>query len=110
MNSERQLEIYKQVDEKILAVTKSKRYDYANEDVLSNFKGVSGAAKSLDIDITTATGYSLFMVLLKIARLSNLLNAEKTPNNESIEDSFLDGINYFKLAYCCYLDQNNEKS
>ena len=105
MTPEKQEEVYKEVDEKILAVTTSKRHDYANVDVLSNFKGVSQAAKSLGLDIGDSTQYALFMVILKIARLSNLLNSEKTPKNESIEDSFLDGINYFKLALCCHKDK-----
>jgi hypothetical protein len=106
MTAEKQIEIYQTLHDQIIKVTTSKRHDYANEDVLSNFKGVSQAAKSLGIDVTNPTGYSLFMVLLKIARLSNLLNSGKIPNNESIDDSFLDGINYFKLAYCCHKDQN----
>ncbi len=109
MTPEEQEKVYKEVDDKILAVTTSKRHDYANIDVLSNFKGVSQAAKSLGLDIGDSTQYALFMVILKIARLSNLLNSEKTPKNESVEDSFLDGINYFKLAYCCYSDQKESE-
>ena len=38
----------------------------------------------------------------------NELNAGKAPKNESVEDSFLDGINYFKMAYCCHLDKKLE--
>lgn len=33
----------------------------------------------------------------KLARLSALLNGNKTPNNESILDTFVDGSNYFAL-------------
>jgi len=102
MTAEQQIALYEAIDARILEVTKSKRVDYASADVLSNFKAVSAAAKALGVDVTNATGYSLFMVLLKIARLTNLLNEAKTPNNESIDDSFLDGINYFKLAYCTF--------
>lgn len=108
MTPEKQIETYKELDYKILGITTSKRHDYADVDVLSNFKGVSQAAKSLGIDIGDPVGYSLFMVILKIARLSNLLNNAKIPKNESIDDSFLDGINYFKLAYCCHKDKDNE--
>jgi len=108
MTPDKQLEIYTELHNKIISVTSSKRHDYAGADVLSNFKGVSEAAKALGIDVTNPTGYALFMVLLKIARLANLINAGKTPKNESVEDSFLDGINYFKLAYCCFLDGNNQ--
>lgn len=105
MTSRRQEEIYNKMHEDIMKITASKRSDYANTDVLSNFKGVSTAAKALGIDIGKSEQYALFMVLLKIARLTNLLNSGKAPNNESIDDSFKDGINYFKLAYCCYLDE-----
>ncbi len=105
MTPEKQVEIYKTLDAKILEVTASKRHDYANTDVLSNFKGVSEAAKQLGLDIGDSTQYALFMVLLKIARLSNLLNSGKKPKNESVDDSFEDGINYFKLAYCCHKDK-----
>lgn len=105
MTPEEQEKLYKEVDSKILEVTTSKRHDYASVDVLSNFKGVSTAAKALGLDIGDPTNYALFMVILKIARLSNLLNSGKTPSNESVEDSFLDGINYFKLALCCHKDK-----
>jgi hypothetical protein len=105
MTTEKQIQVYNELDAKILEVTGTKRHDYADTDVLSNFKGVSQAAKSLGLQIGDPTQYALFMVILKIARLSNLMNAGKAPKNESVEDSFLDGINYFKLAYCCYLDK-----
>lgn len=106
MNAHKQIEIYRELDEKIMQVTTSKRNDYASDfDVLLNFKGVAEAAKALGIDITDPSQYALFMVILKIKRITNLINSKKTPNNESIEDSFLDGINYFKLAYCCFKDK-----
>lgn len=109
MTPEEQIKFYETLDEKILDVTKSKRADYANTDVLSNFKGVSNAAKSLGINIGDPTQYALFMVILKIARLTNLMNSNKIPNHESIDDSFEDGINYFKLAFCCYKDKKDEQ-
>lgn len=107
MTPQEQLDIYLEMDKNVIETTKKKAHDYAGVDVLSNFKSVSTAAKALGIDVTTPTGYSLFMVMLKIARLTNLLNAGKTPNNESIDDSFLDGINYFKLAFCNYTESKD---
>lgn len=109
MNSQTQAKIYEEMHDKIMQITKSKAHDYAGKDVLSNFKSVSNAAKELGIDVGTPTGYALFMVVLKLARLGNLISAGKTPNNESIDDSFLDGINYFKLAYCCYQEEKEHK-
>lgn len=108
MNSQKQAEIYEEMHNKIMQITKSKAHDYAGADVLSNFKSVSNAAKELGIDVSNPTGYALFMVVLKLARLGNLIASGKTPNNESIDDSFLDGINYFKLAYCCYKEEKDK--
>lgn len=108
MEKSKQLELYQEIDEKIRKIASSKAHDYAKEDVLSNFKTVSAAAKELGLNVTDPTNYALFMVLLKIARISNLINNNKWPNNESIDDSFLDGINYMKLAYCNYKDRKVE--
>lgn len=105
MNADKQIEIYNKIDKELLEITMSKREDYADDDVLKNFKAVSLAAKALEIDITKSSQYALFMVLLKICRLTNLMNSNKTPKNESVEDSWKDGINYFKLGYCCWKDE-----
>ena len=105
MTADKQIELYKKWDEEILNITKSKRADYAGEDVLSNFKIVSECSRLLKIDTTTPTGYALFMVILKLARLGNLLESNKVPNHEGLEDSFKDGINYFKLAKCCWVEE-----
>ena len=88
MEKSKQIELYKEIDEKILKVASSKAHDYATEDVLNNFKTVSAAAKELGLNVTDPTNYALFMVLLKIARISNLINNNKWPNNESIDESF----------------------
>ncbi len=101
MTKEIQLKLIEEVDKKTINILKSKGEDYANEDVLSNFKRMSNAAKMLNIDVYNPTGYALFMVLLKIDRISNLMASNKEPNNESLLDSFEDGINYMKLAYLC---------
>jgi hypothetical protein len=102
-----QIELIESLDSRLIEVLKSKGEDYATEDVLSNFKQVSSASKVLNIDVGDPTNYALFMCILKIARLTNLINNNKTPNNESIDDSFVDLIGYSKLAYCNYKD--NEK-
>ncbi len=102
MTGEKQLELISKLDGDLVAILKSKGADYATEDVLSNFKRLSAAAKALNISIHTPEGYALYMVLMKIDRINNLLTSGKTPSNESVEDSFGDGINYFKLAYLCY--------
>ena len=101
-----QLQLIESLDNTLLNILKSKGEDYATEDVLSNFKQVSSAAKVLNIDVGNPTNYALFMCVLKIARLTNLINNNKVPNNESIDDSFIDLIGYSKLAYCNYKDEN----
>ena len=104
MEKSRQIELYEELDKKIMELANSKGHDYATEDVLNNFKSVSAAAKALNLDVTNPTNYALFMVLLKIARIVNLTNGNKHPRHESVEDSFVDGINYLKLAYCNFRD------
>ena len=110
MNKQEQIELITKLDKDLINILDSKGKDYATEDVLSNFKQVSSAAKALNIDITDATNYALFMVILKIARLTNLINNNKIPNNEGVEDSFIDLIGYAKLAYCNYKDKINEST
>lgn len=108
MNKEREIELIKEIDDKLLTIIKNKGNDYATEDVLSNFKRLSKASKELNINTQTNVGFALFMTLMKIDRVSNLLNSEKTPANESVNDSFEDGINYLKLAYLCHIENKNE--
>lgn len=81
---------------------KLKGEDYANEDVLSNFK-TAGA----NIGIS-AEQQCLSLIATKVARLGNLLSG-KTPNNESISDSILDLSNYTDLLYCLVNEQITDK-
>lgn len=110
MTREEQLKILEEVNSKLTNLSKSKGEDYAGEDVLSNFKNLADACKALQIDITTPVGVSLFFQVHKISRTANLLQSGKKPNNESIEDTFLDNINYSILGYLNWLDQNKGKS
>src|SRR5690606_653200 len=110
MTREEQLKIYEEVNSKLTKLSKSKGEDYAGEDVLSNFKNLADACKALQIDITTPVGVSLFFQVHKISRISNLLQSGKIPNNEGIDDSFLDDINYAIFGYLNWLDQNKGKS
>ena len=80
-----------------------KSNDYATEDVLSNFKRVSGAARELDIDVHTPQGYALFVALMKIDRINNLRG--KNPQNESVRDSYIDLLNYIELSYACICEE-----
>ena len=108
MDRKQQLDIYKELDDKLIKVSESKGNDYADKDVLSNFKCISEAARLLKINPHTPTGYALFMVILKLGRIGNLLDSNKNVMNESLLDSFEDGIYYFKLAVCCKLEEKLE--
>jgi hypothetical protein len=83
-------------------ILKLKGEDYANEDVLSNFK-TAGA----NIGIS-AEQQCLSLIATKVARLGNLLSG-KTPNNESISDSILDLSNYTDLLYCLVNEDDKPK-
>lgn len=65
--------------------------DYANADLLSNFK-LAGQICGLTAEINC-----LNLIATKVARLGVLLQNQKTPNNESIADSILDLANYAVL-------------
>lgn len=104
MTRERELELVQNLDKSLIDVLVSKSKDYATADVLSNFKRLSAAVDALNITLDTPWGYALFMTLMKIDRINNLLSSYRTPSNESVEDSFGDGINYLKLCYCCYME------
>lgn len=87
-------------------VLKLKSEDYANEDVLSNFKS-AGANIGISAELQC-----LSLIATKIARLGNLFSGKK-PNNESVSDSILDLSNYTDLLYCLVNEQitdevNNE--
>ena len=108
MIKEQQIKLIKELDNKALSILESKGNDYANDDVLSNFKRLSSVVKALNLSLNTPVGYSLFMVLLKIDRINNLVSSGKTPSNESVEDSYQDGINYFKLSYLNYIESQTK--
>lgn len=80
-------------------VMKLKSEDYANEDILSNFK-TAGANCGI-----SAEQQCLSLIATKVARLGNLLSG-KTPNNESVSDSILDLSNYTDLLYCLVNEGN----
>ena len=105
MTSEEQLKHVEELDSNLLEILKSKANDYADEDVLSNFKIVSEIVKLAKVDSTKPEGYAMLMVILKIVRIWNLKSEGKTPENESLLDSYKDLINYCKLSYLCEIEE-----
>jgi hypothetical protein len=95
--------------EKALALMEKKRRDYAyDEDVLSNFKRLVEAWRALRIDKLIAAGHplaaALAMQVLKIDRIINLTLLGKKPDNESLEDSWMDELNYLLLGLACAVE------
>ncbi len=72
---------------KQLELLKAKSNDYANEDILSNFKL---AGKSIGL---TPEQQCLSLIATKVVRLGELFKG-KEPKNESINDSLIDLANY----------------
>lgn len=99
MNKETQLNLFKKFTSKQEEILKSKAHDYANEDVLSNFKKVAHLKGSSNIDPI------LLAINTKIVRLNNLIDS-KEPKNESIEDTLVDLCNYTFLLYAM-LNENS---
>ena len=79
----------------------SKGDDYANKDRLSNFK-LAGNISGLNAKLNC-----LSLIATKVARLGVLLNSQKDPNNESVQDSVLDLANYAILLSMILEDEKN---
>lgn len=72
-----------------LDVMKGKSHDYASKtNRYSNFEQAAKVAG------TTTEQAILTLIGIKIARISELINAKKDPKNESLQDSYMDLINY----------------
>jgi hypothetical protein len=88
MTLEEQKAHFKAITAKMKEILFKKGNDYANEDRLSNFK-LAGTIAGGSAEINC-----LNLIATKVARLGVLLNSGKSPNNESIQDSIIDLINY----------------
>jgi len=75
-----------------------KREDYATNPTADPFENFD---RSAEIARWFPVTYSSFAVLIgtKLARLGSLLVTGKAPNNESIDDTFLDLVTYCALFY-----------
>ncbi len=90
-------------------VITSKSGDYANADVLSNFKLAGGICG------LTPQQNCLSLIATKVARLGVLLKTKieggekKTPLHESVRDSVLDLANYSLLLDLLITDEDLDK-
>jgi hypothetical protein len=88
MTQEEQIKHFEVITTQMKETLFKKGNDYSNEDRLSNFK-LAGAICGLK-----AEQNCLSLIATKVARLGVLLNSDKEPNNESVQDSVLDLANY----------------
>lgn len=102
MNRQTQEKCFKELVSKMENTLLKKGNDYANEDRLSNFK-LAGSISGLKPEVQC-----LSLIATKVARLGVLLNSDKEPNNESIQDSVLDLANYSILLSMILTDKNKE--
>lgn len=91
MTQEEQLKHFEEFTIQMKEILFKKGDDYSNTDKLSNFKLAGGICG------LKAEQNCLSLIATKVARLGVLLNSEKAPNNESIQDSVLDLANYAML-------------
>lgn len=97
--------VIKDLVDSALAIEQSKRpaYTIGNKDVLYNFKSV---AWRLGVSPMQAWGvYALkhFDSIMALAKDPNI------PQAEHIKGRFCDALNYLKLGYALYVDQENER-
>lgn len=91
MTQEEQVKHFEVITTQMKEILFKKGNDYANIDRLSNFKLAGGICG------LKAEQNCLSLIATKVARLGVLLNSDKDPNNESIQDSVLDLANYSVL-------------
>ena len=100
MDQKQQLTLIESINNKGIELLKTKGHDYADEDVLKNFKQMHQLCDLLEIDLSKVEGVHMFYILLKVQRLCNLLFSNKVAKNESIEDTLIDLRNYTDLLNC----------
>ena len=79
---------YHKLLDKIRTLHDKKSIDYANANPFSNFEFAAQTAKC------TIDQAFLVLIGVKISRLHELVLSEKTPNNESVMDTYEDLTNY----------------
>jgi len=97
MNRQRQLELLETWYQEKIEVSGKKGNDYANEDMLDNFRRMAILCATLNVDVHTPEGVAIFYAIAKIDRFCNLYFSDKVPENESVDDTLMDGGIYFDL-------------
>ena len=108
MNIKTALKVHDYLSRQLRNMVEEKGHDYAKEmDTIINFKKQAQINTALELDESPKCD-ALRLVVIKLIRLANLWTNNKEPNNESILDTIMDGMNYLQLAYMCYLDETDQ--
>jgi hypothetical protein len=93
--------------DRMKAIHEKKSQDYStNNEAFSNFEQAAVIASWFNNP--TAKVFAT-MIGIKLSRIANLLNKGGEPNNESLDDSFLDNDTYSVLFHCWYLQNFCQK-
>jgi len=96
-----------------IKLLRSKGHDYnpdQDRDITHNFNAIATAVKAIGIDCTKPHGAADFFVIHKMVRKWALLNNNKTPENESLDDTLQDQRNYTNLSEACLRDYFRRKT
>lgn len=86
-----------QIFKKCESITMSKRQDYTTNPDVDNHENFKRSAEIAEWFSYYQDKPYAILIGIKLARLGSLLSNNKQPNNESVEDTFLDLINYCAL-------------
>lgn len=86
-----------EIFKKALKTTMSKRQDYTTNALKDNHENFKRSAEISSWFKNEQDKPYTVLIGTKLARLGALLSNEKEPNHESIDDTFLDLINYCAL-------------
>lgn len=83
----------------------SKRHDYTTNADLDNHENFKRSAMISDWFMHEQDKPYVVLIGTKLARLASLLSDGRRPNNESVEDTFVDLVNYCAL----WMERRTEK-
>jgi hypothetical protein len=86
----------------------SKRRDYTTNPSVNNHENFERSAELISWFNNKRDQPYVCLIGTKLARLASLLSDGRKPNNESIDDTFLDLINYCALWYERISEENSK--
>lgn len=86
-----------EIFKKCLKVTMSKRQDYTSNSEADNHENFKRSAEISSWFTDEQDKPYAVLIGTKLARLGALLSSERESNNESIDDTFMDLVNYCAL-------------